>query len=113
MTQGRTGQGMALARRTSERRGQKINAPLDFTLQEKCSHRIRRRTATPEATFFASLSFSRFHPYTANVTQALPLEAIKGGQGPERVGTKLNQIATRIEPPPPLNFGPAPSLESL
>jgi hypothetical protein len=81
-TQRRTCQGMAPARRTSERRGQKINAPHDSTLQGNCSCRIRRRTATSEATFFLSLfHFPRFHHFTANVTQALPLEAIKGEAG--------------------------------
>jgi hypothetical protein len=73
---------MAPACNTSERRGQKINAPHDSTLHENYSHRIRRRTATPEATFFAFLfHFSNFHPFTANVTRALPLEAIKGEAG--------------------------------
>jgi hypothetical protein len=75
---------MALACRTSERRGQKINASHDSTLQGNCSHRIRRRTATSEATFFClSLSFSPFSPLYHNVTQALPLEAIKGEAGGE------------------------------
>jgi hypothetical protein len=35
--------------------------------------------ATPEATFFVFLfRLSLFHLFTANVTQALPLETIKG-----------------------------------
>jgi hypothetical protein len=72
---------MAPARRTSERRGQKINAPHDSTLQGNYSHRTRRR-ATPEATFFAFLfHLPCFHPFTANVTRVLPLEAIKGEAG--------------------------------
>jgi hypothetical protein len=42
------------------------------------SHWIRRRTATPEATFFVFLFHSlRFHPFTMNEIRALPLEAIK------------------------------------
>jgi hypothetical protein len=69
---------MAPARHTSERRGQKINAPHDSTLQGNCSHRTRRR-ATPETTFFVFIfHLPRFHHFTANVTRALPLEAIKG-----------------------------------
>jgi hypothetical protein len=96
MAQGRTGQGMAPARRTSERRGQKINAPHDYTLQGNCSHWIRRRTATPEATFFAFLfHFSRFHDFTVNVTQALPLEAIKGEAGAASEGRSKNERETR------------------
>jgi hypothetical protein len=91
MAQGRIGQGMAPTRHASERRCQKINTPHDFTLHGNCSHRIRRRTATPQATFFAFLFhffFSVFTPFTANVTRALPLEAIKGeGQGPEQSRT--------------------------
>jgi hypothetical protein len=83
--QRRTCQSMAPTRRTSEQRGQKINVPHDSTLQGNCSHRIRRRTATPEATFFAFLfHFLRFHYFTANVTQALPLEVIKGEAGATR-----------------------------
>jgi hypothetical protein len=63
IAQGRTGQGMAPARRASEWRGQKINAPHDFTLQGNYSHRIRRRTATPKATFFPfSFLFPIFTP---------------------------------------------------
>jgi hypothetical protein len=82
MTQRRTGQGMAPAHHTSERRGQKINVPHDSTLQGNYSHRIRRRMAMPEATFLAFLfHFSCFHHFTANVTRALPLEAIKGKVG--------------------------------
>jgi hypothetical protein len=48
-------------------------------LQGNYFHRIRRRTATPEATFFVFLFHSLcFHPFTMNVIRALPLEAIKG-----------------------------------
>jgi hypothetical protein len=80
--QRRTGQGMATARHTSGWRGQKINAQYVSTLQWNCSHRIRRRTTTPEATFFVFLFHSpRFHPFTMNVTRALSLEAIKGAAG--------------------------------
>jgi hypothetical protein len=51
-------------------------------LQENSSHRIRRRTVMPEATFFAFLfHFPHFHHFTANVTRALPLEVIKGEAG--------------------------------
>jgi hypothetical protein len=124
MAQRRIGQGMAPARRASERRGQKINVPHDFTLQGNCSHRTRRRTATPEASFFAFLFlFSRFHPFTANVTRALPLEAIKGRQGPERSRTtepnrKETMKQQQLEPTQnhhhhPRDLGPAPSLKSL
>jgi hypothetical protein len=36
----------------------------------------------PEATFFTfPFHFPRFHHFTANVTRALPLEAIKGEAG--------------------------------
>jgi hypothetical protein len=120
-TQRRTGQGMALARHTSERRDQKINAPHDSTLQGNCSHRIRRRMATPEATFLAFLfHFSCFHPFTANVTRALPLEAIKGEAGAASRGdetTRQQQLEhTAIETAHHHHsgdLGPAPSLESL
>jgi hypothetical protein len=46
---------------------------------ENCSHRIRRKMATPEATFWF-FSFI-FHIFTTNVTRALSLEAIKGEVG--------------------------------
>jgi hypothetical protein len=60
----------------------KDQSPHDSTLQGNCSHRIRRRTTTPEAIFFAFLfHFSYFHHFTANVTRALPLEVIKGEAG--------------------------------
>jgi hypothetical protein len=42
-------------------------------------HRIRRKKATPEATFVVFLF--HFHLFTMNVTRALPLEAIKGEAG--------------------------------
>jgi hypothetical protein len=49
---------MATARSTSRQRGQKINACCISTLQENCSHQIRR-TTTPEATFlFFSFIFT-------------------------------------------------------
>jgi hypothetical protein len=70
---------MAIARNTSRWRGQKINACCISALQENCSHWIRRKTAIPEATFFVFLF--HFHLFTMNVTQALPLEAIKGEAG--------------------------------
>jgi hypothetical protein len=70
---------MATTRHTSGWRGQKINVQYISTPQENCSHQIRRRMTTPEATFFVFLFHSPcFHPLTTNVTQALPLETIKG-----------------------------------
>jgi hypothetical protein len=73
---------MATTHRTGKQRGQKINALHNSTLQENCSHWIRRRTAMPEATFFAFLFyFPCFHYFTTNVTRALPLEVIKGEAG--------------------------------
>jgi hypothetical protein len=81
-TQGCTDQDMATARRTSGWRGQKINAQYVSTLQGNCSHRIRRRTATPEATFLFFLFHSPyFYPFTINVTRSLPLETIKEEAG--------------------------------
>jgi hypothetical protein len=70
---------MATARHTSRWRDQKINAQYFSMLQGNCSHRIRRKTATPKATFFVFLFHSPyFYPFIMNITQALPLEAIKG-----------------------------------
>jgi hypothetical protein len=92
--QRRTGQDMAPTRRTNERRGQKINIPHDSTLQENYSHQIRRRTATSEATFFVFLfHFPCFYHFTANVTRALPLKAIKG-----EAGTIEKEEKTRQQP---------------
>jgi hypothetical protein len=65
---------MATARSTNKWRDQKINAYCISTLQENCSHRIRRKTAMTEATFVVFL----FHLFTMTITRALPLEAIKG-----------------------------------
>jgi hypothetical protein len=70
---------MVTARNTSRRRGQKINACCISAPQGNCSHRIRRKTATPEATFFVFLF--HFHLFTTNVIRALSLEAIKGEVG--------------------------------
>jgi hypothetical protein len=96
---------------------------IKWRLQGNCSHRIRRRTATLEATFFGFLfHFSRFHPFTINVTRALPLEAIKGkaGAASRRDGMIKQQQPehTVIETAHhhhhhPRDLGPAPSLESL
>jgi hypothetical protein len=103
---------MATARSTSRWRGQKISA-----LQEKCSRRIRRRTATPKATFVVFLF--RFHLFTMNVTRALPLEAIKEETGAsdnrEIKSTRVhyNQAITHHAPPLVRDLGSAPSLESL
>jgi hypothetical protein len=82
--------------------------------------------ATPEATFVIFLFY--FHLFTMNVTQALPLEAIKGEAGAtSREGNnakarthRSNQLeltATKKshihEPPLTRDLGSAPSLESL
>jgi hypothetical protein len=73
---------MATACCTSGWRGQKINACCISALQGNYSHWIRRKTAAPEAIFFIFLfHFSPFHLFTTNVTQALPLETIKGEAG--------------------------------
>jgi hypothetical protein len=83
---------MATTRRTSGWRGQKINAPHNSTLQGNYSHRIRRRTATREATFFAFLfHFLCFHHFIVNVTRALPLEVIKGEVGATSKGTEREE----------------------
>jgi hypothetical protein len=51
----------------------------------------------PKATFFVfSFILSYFHLFTMNVTRALSLEAIKGGQGPH-LGT-LKKQHTRTSP---------------
>jgi hypothetical protein len=73
---------MATTCYTSGWRGQKINAYCISLLQGNCSHRIRRKTAAPEATFFVFL-FRLFplHLFTTLVTGALPLETIKGEAG--------------------------------
>jgi hypothetical protein len=73
---------MATAHSTSRRRGQKINAYCISAPQENCSHRIRRKTTAPEATFFVfSFILSHFHLFATNVTRALSLEDIKGEVG--------------------------------
>jgi hypothetical protein len=42
----------------------------------------KEETTTPEATFFVFLFHSpRFHPFTTNITQALPFKTIKGEAG--------------------------------
>jgi hypothetical protein len=52
--------------------------------------------ATPEATFFVFLFHSPcFHPFTTNVTRALPLEAIKGETGATSKGVIKQQ---QLEP---------------
>jgi hypothetical protein len=61
MAQKHIEQSMATTRCTSGWRGQKINACCIAALQDNCSHRIRRKTATPKATFCLSLSFSPFY----------------------------------------------------
>jgi hypothetical protein len=69
---------MAPVCRTGERSGQKINALHDSMLQGNCSHRIRRRTATPEATFFyLSLLFSPFSPLYRKCNPSPPLKSYK------------------------------------
>jgi hypothetical protein len=90
--------------------------------REIVPHQIRRGTATPEATFFAFLfCFSYFHPFTANVTRALLLEAIKGeaGAASSRDGMIKQQqpehtaIETTHHHHHLRDLGPAPSLKSL
>jgi hypothetical protein len=73
--------------------------------------------------FFVFLfHFSHFHPFTAIVTEALPLEVIKGEAGATFKGRQNDQetIArthlNRNHTSPPLlirDLGSAPSLESL
>jgi hypothetical protein len=105
-------------------RAQKINAQYVSTLQENCSHRIRRKTVTPEATFFVFLFHSScFYPFTTNVTRALPLEAIKGEAGAtskggdqaatDRVHLNRNHTSRFHAPPLTRDLGSAPSLKSL
>jgi hypothetical protein len=90
MAQRRTGQDRTTSRNTSKWRGQKINACCVSALQENCSHRIRRKTATPEATFVVFLFY--FYLFITNVTRALPLEAIKGRQRPHlRQSTRVHR----------------------
>jgi hypothetical protein len=114
MAQGRIGQGMAPTRHASERRCQKINTPHDFTLHGNCSHRIRRRTATPQATFFAFLFhffFFCFHPFYRKCNPSPPLRSYKrGGAGAraikdDRTESKGDNQATtartHLKPPPP------------
>jgi hypothetical protein len=74
---------MAIARHASRWGGQKINAQYVSTLQGNCSHRIRRRTATPEATFFVFLFHSlRFSPLYHKCNPSPPLRSYKrGGRG--------------------------------
>jgi hypothetical protein len=82
---------MATARSTSRWRGQNTNACRISVLQENCSHRIRRKTATPVATFVVFLF--HFHLFTTNATRALPLEAIKGeARATSRGAIKRQQI---------------------
>jgi hypothetical protein len=78
-----------------------INALHDSVLQGNCSHQIRRRTATPKATFSAFLfHFPRFHHFTANVTRALPLEVIKGEAGAMSKGIEREEMVKQqqLEP---------------
>jgi hypothetical protein len=74
---------MATARSTSRQRGQKINAQYVSTLQGNYSHRIRRKMATPEATFFyLSPSFFLFLPLYHECNPSPPLRSYKrGGRG--------------------------------
>jgi hypothetical protein len=116
-----TGQGMATTHHTNGWRGQKISAQYVSTLQGSCSHHIRRRTATSKAIFFVFLFHSPyFHPFTTNVTRALPLEAIKGKAGATSKGAiKQQQLestsikTTHHAPPLTKDIGSALSLESL
>jgi hypothetical protein len=55
MAQTRTERSMATTCYTSRWRGQKINVHCISALQGNCSHRIRRKTAAPETTFFVFL----------------------------------------------------------
>jgi hypothetical protein len=58
-----------------------------------CSDRIRRKTAVPEAIFFVYLFYLfPISPFTMNVTQALPLEAIKGEVGATSKRTLLERM---------------------
>jgi hypothetical protein len=94
--QRRTGQDMAPTRRTNERRGQKINIPHDSTLQENCSHRIRRRTTTSEATFFClSLPFSLFLPLYRKCNPSPPLKSYKRGGRDDRKRGKNKATTAR------------------
>jgi hypothetical protein len=82
---------MATTRSTSRWRGQKINACCISALQENYSHWIRRKKATPEATFVVFLF--HFHLFTTNVTRSLPLEAINGKAGAtSRGGEQIDRI---------------------
>jgi hypothetical protein len=102
MTQGRIGQTMATARRTSGWRGQKINTLHVSTLQGNYSHRIKRRKATPEATFFVFLFYSLcFHPFYHECNPSPPLGSYKRGVRGGKKGRKettprthLNRIQT-------------------
>jgi hypothetical protein len=111
---------MAMARRTSGWRGQKINALHVFTLQGNYSHRIRRRTTTSEITFSVFLFHSPcFYLFTMVVTRPLPLEAIKGEAGATSRGDKKTRrkitatttITTLYTPPLIRDLGSVPSLE--
>jgi hypothetical protein len=107
--QRRTGRGMASACRASGWRGQKINAQHVSTLQGNCSHRIRRRTATSEATFL--FHSPHFYPFTTHVTQALPLKSIKGEAGVKSRGRRREK--TQHTTPLTRDLGTSPSLEEL
>jgi hypothetical protein len=120
IAQGHTGEDMVMARRTSGWRGQKINDLHVSTLQGNCSHRIRLHYHA-ETTFFLFFSFILpiFHPFTMNITRALPLETIKGEveatfRAIEKQQLELIPIETTHHAQPltrDLRF--VPSLESL
>jgi hypothetical protein len=80
--------------------------------------------ATLEATFFIFLFHSSdFYPFTTNVTQPLPLEAIKGEAGAtskgddqattDRVHLNRNHTSRFHAPPLTRDLGSTSSLESL
>jgi hypothetical protein len=86
---------MATACCTSGCKGQKINNVASLRYKGNYSHRIRRKTATPEATFlFFSSIFSPFHLFTMNVTRALSLETIKGKAGATSKKTSIRETMT-------------------
>jgi hypothetical protein len=105
-TQGRTSQSMATTRRTNGWRGQKTNALHVSTLQGNYSHRIRRRTTTPNAIFFVFLFHSlRFHPFYYECNPKMKRR---------QQHLELTSIETRLHAPPlTRDLGSAPFLEKL
>jgi hypothetical protein len=82
MAQGCTDQGMAPARRASERRGQKINAPTWLHATGKLFPPDKEDGYAQGHLFCSSLSFSRFHPFTAKYNPSPPFRSYKrGGRG--------------------------------